>query len=96
MAKLLRIVKIRQLLELLEDSFHINRNFIKVGQLVFVILLVAHCTACAFYCTAQLNSHHDDDDAYVGIRHHYIHGHYYIHGHFHGLATTELDSSKRV
>ncbi|GLE08981.1 hypothetical protein PINS_up020456 [Pythium insidiosum] len=55
LAKMLRVLRFQQLLDLCEDAIGVNRNKLMVLQLIATIVLVAHVTACGFIMAATNN-----------------------------------------
>ncbi|DAZ92480.1 TPA: hypothetical protein N0F65_012710, partial [Lagenidium giganteum] len=58
-AKLLRVLQFDRLFEFCEDRLGLSRNHIVVVQLLMIILLVAHFTACGFYLTGTMNEDYE-------------------------------------
>jgi CRP-like cAMP-binding protein len=58
-AKLLRVLKVDRFFEFCEDKLGISRNHIVVIQLLIMILIIAHFTACGFYLAGTLNEEYE-------------------------------------
>ncbi|OQR81453.1 transcriptional regulator, Crp/Fnr family [Thraustotheca clavata] len=69
LSRLLRLLKYGQVIEFFEDRLQVSRNAVITVELLSIIALVAHYTACGFYLTARLeeNSLHTSWIAQLGF-----------------------------